>query len=166
MLPFTTANLHSPFLVVGLDRINDCILAFSAKPVAVAPIITRSLGSVFLSSSSLRIRSPASDIKLAFLFSVPYICFHTCTSMQVTGRSFCTPSWQPKEKKNHQCTLRVLVRASSHVLYLISIAESTEPKQVYGVKLDFVSERIIKDIIIIGVFSFIIVFYYSSTVRR
>ena len=40
---------------------------------------------------------------------------------------------------------RVLVRASSHVLYLLSIAESTEPKQVYDVELDFVSERTIKD---------------------
>jgi hypothetical protein len=37
------------------------------------------------------------------------------------------------------------VRASSHVLYLLSIVESTEPKQVYGVKLDFVSERTIKE---------------------
>jgi hypothetical protein len=37
------------------------------------------------------------------------------------------------------------VRASSHVLYLLSIVESTEPKQVYVVKLDFVSERTIKD---------------------
>ncbi len=41
-----------------------------------------------------------------------------------------------------------MVRASSHVLYLLSIVESTEPKQVYGVKLVFVSERAIKDIII------------------
>ena len=40
------------------------------------------------------------------------------------------------------------MRASLHVLYLLFIAESTEPKQVYGVKLDFVSERTIKDIII------------------
>jgi hypothetical protein len=31
------------------------------------------------------------------------------------------------------------------VLYLLSIVESTEPIQVYGVKLDFVSERTIKD---------------------
>ena len=37
------------------------------------------------------------------------------------------------------------MRASSHVLYLLSIVESTEPKQVYGVKLDFVSERTIKE---------------------
>jgi hypothetical protein len=37
------------------------------------------------------------------------------------------------------------VRASSHVLYLLSIVESTEVKQVYGVKLEFVSERTIKD---------------------
>jgi hypothetical protein len=37
------------------------------------------------------------------------------------------------------------VRASSHVLHLLSIVESTEPKQVYGVKLDFVSERTIKE---------------------
>jgi hypothetical protein len=37
------------------------------------------------------------------------------------------------------------MRASSHVLYLLSIVESTEPKQVYGVKLDFVSERTTKD---------------------
>jgi hypothetical protein len=77
------------------------------------------------------------------------------------------------EKKNHRCTPRVLLRASSHVLYLLSfvvrtflkvymelgfyflflqeqikniiIMESTEPKQVYDVKLDFVSERTIKD---------------------
>ena len=35
-----------------------------------------------------------------------------------------------------------------HRVYLLSIVESTEPKQVYGVKLDFVSERI-KDFIII-----------------
>ena len=63
----------------------------------------------------------------------------------LTGRSSCTPSRQLKEKKNHHCTPRVLVRASSHVLYLLSIVESIEPKQVYGVKLDFVSERTIKD---------------------
>jgi hypothetical protein len=31
------------------------------------------------------------------------------------------------------------------VLYLLSIVESTEPKKVYGVKIDFVSERTIKD---------------------
>ena len=37
------------------------------------------------------------------------------------------------------------MRASSHVLYFLFIAESTETKQVYGVKLDFVSERTIKD---------------------
>ncbi len=37
------------------------------------------------------------------------------------------------------------MRASSYVLYLLSIVQSTEPKQVYGVKLDFVSERTIKD---------------------
>jgi hypothetical protein len=42
-------------------------------------------------------------------------------------------------------SLKHLVRASSHVLYPLSIVESTEPKQVYGVKLDFVSERTIKD---------------------
>jgi hypothetical protein len=40
-------------------------------------------------------------------------------------------------------------RASSHVLYLFSVVESTEPKQVYSCKLGFVSERTIKDIIII-----------------
>jgi hypothetical protein len=42
------------------------------------------------------------------------------------------------------------VRVSSHVLYLLSIVESTEPNQVYDVKLDFVSERTIieKSIII------------------
>jgi hypothetical protein len=40
-----------------------------------------------------------------------------------------------------------MVRASSHVLYLFSVVESTEPKQVYGDKLVFVSERTIKDII-------------------
>jgi hypothetical protein len=51
-------------------------------------------------------------------------------------------------QKNRQCTIRVTVRASSHVLYLVSLAESTKPKQVYVNKLDFVSERTIKDIII------------------
>jgi hypothetical protein len=35
------------------------------------------------------------------------------------------------------------------VLYPLSVVESTEPKQVYGGKVDFVSERKIKDIIII-----------------
>jgi hypothetical protein len=35
------------------------------------------------------------------------------------------------------------------VLYLLSVVESTEPKQVYSGKLGFVSERTIKDIIII-----------------
>ena len=63
----------------------------------------------------------------------------------LTSTSSCTPSRQLKEKKNHHCTPRVLVRASSHVLYLLSIVESTEPRQVYGVKLDLVSERTIKD---------------------
>jgi hypothetical protein len=42
------------------------------------------------------------------------------------------------------------VRASSHVLYLLSVVESTEPKQVYSGKLGFVSERTIKDIIIVA----------------
>ncbi len=41
------------------------------------------------------------------------------------------------------------MRASSHVLYLLSVVESTEPKQVHGGKLVFVSERTIKDIIIL-----------------
>ena len=40
------------------------------------------------------------------------------------------------------------MRASSHVLYLLSVVESTVPQQVYGGKLGFVSERTIKDIII------------------
>jgi hypothetical protein len=53
-----------------------------------------------------------------------------------------------KGKKNHWCTIRVTVRASSHMLYLLSVVESTEPKQVYSGKLGFVSERTIKDIII------------------
>ena len=38
---------------------------------------------------------------------------------------------------------------NGHVLYLLSVVESTEPKQVYSGKLGFVSERTIKDIIII-----------------
>jgi hypothetical protein len=42
------------------------------------------------------------------------------------------------------------VRASPHVLYLLSVVESTEPKQVYSGKLGFVSERTIKDIIIVA----------------
>jgi hypothetical protein len=42
-----------------------------------------------------------------------------------------------------------MVRASSHVLYLFSVVESTEPNQVYVDKLVFVSERTIKDTIII-----------------
>jgi hypothetical protein len=33
--------------------------------------------------------------------------------------------------------------------------ENTEPKQVYGVKLDFVSERTIKDIIIMRAIQYI-----------
>ena len=37
------------------------------------------------------------------------------------------------------------VRLSTRQHYLLSIVESTEPKQVYGVKLDFVSERTIKE---------------------
>ena len=41
------------------------------------------------------------------------------------------------------------MRVSSHVLCLLSFVESTKPKQVYDGKLDFVSERTIKDIIII-----------------
>jgi hypothetical protein len=45
--------------------------------------------------------------------------------------------------------MRVMLRASSHVLYLLSFVESTEPTQVYVGKLDFVSEKTIKDIIII-----------------
>ena len=39
------------------------------------------------------------------------------------------------------------------MLYLLSIVESTESKQVYVGKLDFVSERTIKDIIIIIAFT-------------
>jgi hypothetical protein len=46
-------------------------------------------------------------------------------------------------------TSRVTVRASSHVLYLLSVVEITEPKQVYSCKLWFASKRTIKDIIII-----------------
>jgi len=42
-----------------------------------------------------------------------------------------------------------MVRASSHVLYLFSVVTNTEHKQVYGGKQGFVSERTIKDIIII-----------------
>ena len=41
-----------------------------------------------------------------------------------------------------------MVRASSHVLYLLSVVATAEPKQVYGGKQSFVSERTIKDIII------------------
>jgi hypothetical protein len=40
------------------------------------------------------------------------------------------------------------------VLYLLSVVESTEPKQVYSGKLGFVSERTIKDIIITKVTPF------------
>ena len=61
----------------------------------------------------------------------------------------CIPR-QPKGKKNHQCTSRVIVRASSHVLYLLSVVANTEPKQVYGGMQSFVSERTIKDIIIMN----------------
>jgi hypothetical protein len=57
---------------------------------------------------------------------------------------------QPKGKKNHFCTIRAIVRASSHVLYLLPVVESTEPNQVYSGKLGFVSEITIKDIIIIS----------------
>jgi hypothetical protein len=41
-----------------------------------------------------------------------------------------------------------MVRASSHVLYLLSVVANTEPKQVYGGKHSFDSERTIKDNII------------------
>jgi hypothetical protein len=44
-----------------------------------------------------------------------------------------------------------MVRASSHVLYLLSVVANTEPKQVYGDEQSFVSERTIKDIIIIKI---------------
>ena len=65
----------------------------------------------------------------------------------INGHSrFGAPPCQPKGKKNHQCTSRVIVRASSHVLYLLSVVANTEPNQVYGGKQGFGT---LKDIIII-----------------